>query len=201
MPYRRILRSSVVALILLFSSGISYSQPESDLTQIYPTKGFCHIAGISTLTGITTQNFISSTVGFSFSNLYKFNQHYSAGAGFGFDFYGLDQSVAVVTPFYAEVRMDILGAREISPFVAVRGGYATAVASEQIGTRHRGGAMFDASAGMRVYLKANRALNFGLGYRLQNVQEEHTSQFDILEQIKTNFVFNRFQARVSFQFH
>ena len=51
--------------------------------------------------------------------------------------------------------MDILGAREISPFVAVRGGYATAVASEQIGTRHRGGAMFDASAGMRVYLKAN----------------------------------------------
>lgn len=191
-------RSRTVLAVLLF---FIFKAPAFSQGVEYQSKGFHHIASFSTLTGITTTEHVTTTVGFAISNLYRINPHFAAGAGVGLDFYGLQSGVGVLTPFFAEGRVDFLGNREITPFGAIRAGYATALQSPTPDLIVQGGVMLDAIAGVRVYLTDSRALNFGVGYRMQDLIEDFANPFDATSRIKTDARFSRFQVRIGLLFH
>ena len=83
------------------------------------------------------------------------------GGGVSFE-YVRDAAVALV-PIYADARIDIpLHGRSIKPFVDAKIGYAAGQLD---------GFYFAPTIGVRVPVKFVKAMNFGLGYKLQKIQD------------------------------
>lgn len=109
--------------------------------------------------GDTSEDFDRFTL--STTHGYQLDDMFFVGAGLSFE-YVRDAAVALV-PIYADVRMDIpLRSRNIKPFVDAKVGYAAGQLD---------GFYFAPTVGVRVPVRFVQAMNFGLGYKLQKIQD------------------------------
>lgn len=113
--------------------------------------------------GDTSEDFDRFTL--STTHGYQLDDMFFVGAGLSFE-YVRDAAVALV-PIYADVRMDIpLRSRSIKPFVDAKVGYAAGQLD---------GFYFAPTVGVRVPVRFVQAMNFGLGYKLQKIQDAGTN--------------------------
>ena len=113
--------------------------------------------------GETSENFDRFTL--STTHGYQLDDMFFVGAGLSLE-YVRDAAVALV-PIYADVRMDIpLRSRSIKPFVDAKVGYAAGQLD---------GFYFAPTVGVRVPVRFVQAMNFGLGYKLQKIQDAGTN--------------------------
>ena len=113
--------------------------------------------------GDTSEDFDRFTL--STTHGYQLDDMFFVGAGLSFE-YVRDAAVALV-PIYADVRMDIpLRSRNIKPFVDAKVGYAAGQLD---------GFYFAPTVGVRVPVRFVQAMNFGLGYKLQKIQDAGTN--------------------------
>ena len=113
--------------------------------------------------GETSEDFDRFTI--STTHGYQLDDLFFVGAGISFE-YVRDLAVALV-PIYADVRMDVpLHSRNIKPFVDAKIGYAAGQVD---------GFYFAPTIGVRVPVKFVQAMNFGLGYKLQKIQDAGTN--------------------------
>lgn len=113
--------------------------------------------------GETSENFDRFTL--STTHGYQLDDMFFVGAGVSFE-YVRDVALALV-PIYADVRMDIpLRSRSIKPFVDAKVGYAAGQVD---------GFYFAPTVGVRVPVRFVQAMNFGLGYKLQKIQDAGTN--------------------------
>lgn len=113
--------------------------------------------------GETSENFDRFTL--STTHGYQLDDMFFVGAGVSFE-YVRDAALALV-PIYADVRMDIpLRSRSIKPFVDAKVGYAAGQVD---------GFYFAPTVGVRVPVRFVQAMNFGLGYKLQKIQDAGTN--------------------------
>ena len=92
---------------------------------------------------------------------YQLDDMFFVGAGVSFE-YVRDAAVGLV-PIYADVRMDVpLSSRNIKTFVDAKIGYAAGELD---------GFYFAPTIGVRVPVNFVKAMNFGLGYKLQKIQD------------------------------
>jgi len=113
--------------------------------------------------GETSENFDRFTL--STTHGYQIDDMFFVGAGVSFE-YVRDAALALV-PIYADVRMDIpLRSRSIKPFVDAKVGYAAGQVD---------GFYFAPTVGVRVPVRFVQAMNFGLGYKLQKIQDAGTN--------------------------
>ncbi len=113
--------------------------------------------------GDKSENFDRYTL--SITHGYQLDDMFFVGGGVSFE-YVRDAAVALV-PIYADARIDIpLHGRSIKPFVDAKIGYAAGQLD---------GFYFAPTIGVRVPVKFVKAMNFGLGYKLQKIQDAGTN--------------------------
>ena len=113
--------------------------------------------------GETSENFDRFTL--STTHGYQIDDLFFVGGGVSFE-YVRDAAVALV-PIYADARIDIpLHGRSIKPFVDAKIGYAAGQLD---------GFYFAPTIGVRVPVKFVKAMNFGLGYKLQKNHDAGTN--------------------------
>ena len=109
--------------------------------------------------GETSEDFDRFTL--STTHGYQIDDLFFVGGGVSFE-YVRDAAIALV-PIYADARIDIpLHGRSIKPFVDAKIGYAAGQLD---------GFYFAPTIGVRVPVKFVKAMNFGLGYKLQKIQD------------------------------
>ena len=117
---------------------------------------------------------------FTFSNGYRFNEHWAAGAGVGFEVFDYN-----LFPLFAELRYTLWD-NKISPFVVVKGGYSFSSSKathydnlylnwspyyvNNADLRQYGGLMFQPEIGVKVPLNENCDLLFTAAYRYQETK-------------------------------
>lgn len=130
---------------------------------------------------------------FTITNGYKFNEHWAAGAGVGFEIFDYN-----LFPLFAELRYTVWD-NKISPFVVLKGGYSfTSFNSKHyddlylnwspyylnnVELRHYGGLMFHPEIGVKVPLNENNDLMFSAAYCYQKTKsvarkDADNGQFD-----------------------
>lgn len=113
--------------------------------------------------GDTSKDFDRFTL--STTHGYQLDDMFFVGAGVSFEY--VRDLAASLVPIYADVRMDMpLRSRNIKPYVDAKIGYAAG----QID-----GFYFAPTIGIRVPVKFVKAMNFGLGYKLQKIQDAGTN--------------------------
>ena len=113
--------------------------------------------------GETSEDFDRFTL--STTHGYQIDDLFFVGGGVSFE-YVRDAAVALV-PIYADARIDIpLHGRSIKPFVDAKIGYAAGQLD---------GFYFAPTIGVRVPVKFVKAMNFGLGYKLQKNHDAGTN--------------------------
>lgn len=122
------------------------------------------------------------------TNGYIFNEHWAAGAGFGFEIFNNN-----LFPLFAELRYTLWD-HKISPFVVFKGGYSFASFKAKhydelylnwspyytTDTRFRqyGGFMFHPEVGVKVPLNENSDLLFTAAYRYQKTKSIAKKDYD-----------------------
>lgn len=92
---------------------------------------------------------------------YQLDDMFFIGAGVSFEY--VRDVAASLVPIYADVRMDMpLRGKSIKPFVDAKIGYAAGELD---------GFYFAPTLGIRVPVRFVNAMNFGLGYKLQKLQD------------------------------
>ena len=113
--------------------------------------------------GDKSENFDRYTL--STTHGYQLDDMFFVGAGVSFEY--VRDIAASLVPIYADVRMDIpLQSRSIKPFVDAKIGYAAGEVD---------GFYFAPTIGVRVPVRFVKAMNFGLGYKLQKIQDAGTN--------------------------
>lgn len=91
---------------------------------------------------------------------YQIDDMFFMGAGVSFEY--VSDTGAALVPIYGDVRIDIpVGSHRVKPFVDAKIGYAAGKIFD--------GFYFAPTVGVRVPVGFVKALNFGLGYKLQKV--------------------------------
>ncbi len=128
-------------------------------------QGYRGFTDLSYALGVGDNSKDFDRFGLSTTHGYQIDDMFFVGAGLGFE-YVRDAAVALV-PIYADVRMDIpLRSSSVKPFVDAKIGYAAG----QVDGFH-----FAPTVGVRVPVRFVQAMNFGIGYRLQKLQDAHTN--------------------------
>lgn len=173
-------------------------------------KGFYSIMQISLLMGNTqftdkrtcvTPNSIASSYyypynrtsltvapAFTITNGYRFDKHWAAGAGVGFEIFDHN-----LFPLFAEIRYTLWDDK-ISPFVVVKGGYSFGDFSlkhyadlylnwspyyiNDAGLRNYGGLMFNPEIGVKLPLNENTDLMISAAYRYQKTKSVVRKDYD-----------------------
>lgn len=139
------------------------------------------------------RNTMAVAPSFTISGGHMFNEHWAAGAGVGFEVFDHN-----LFPLFAELRYTLWD-HKISPFMAVKGGYAfggfktihydelylswTPYYINDAELRHYGGLMFHPEIGVKLPLNENCDLMFTAAYRVQKTKsvakkEYENDQFD-----------------------
>ena len=159
-----------------------------------------------------TRSGLSVAPSFTITSGYIFNQHWATGAGVGFEIFDYN-----LFPLFAELRYTLWD-NKMSPFVAVKGGYAfgnfkakhfdelslnwAPYMVNDVTLRHYGGFMFHPEIGVKVPLNENSDLLFTAAYRYQKTKslakkEYGNGQFDEWEH---NEDFNRLSFSIAIMF-
>jgi hypothetical protein len=166
-------------------------------------KGFYNIMHVSLLLGSSqftdrqnnsyTRSPLNISPSFTITNGYLFNEHWTGGAGVGFEIFDYN-----LFPLFAELRYTLWD-HKISPFVVLKGGYSIANLKAKhydelylnwppynindTRLRNYGGFMVHPEVGVKVPLNENSDLLFTVAYRYQKTKsvarKEYTNgQFD-----------------------
>jgi hypothetical protein len=140
-----------------------------------------------------TRNDLNVVPSFTITNGYRFDKHWAAGAGVGFEIFDYN-----LFPLFAELRYTLWD-NKISPFMVVKGGYSVAGFKSKhydnlylnwspynindAELRNYGGLMFQPEIGVKVPLNENSDLLFTAGYRYQKTKsvvrkDYNNNQFD-----------------------
>ena len=127
-----------------------------------------------------TSTKMSLAPSFTITNGYMFNNHWTAGAGVGFEIFDHN-----LFPLFAEVRYTLWDSK-ISPFVTMKGGYSfgnfkakhyddlylnwSPYYVNDASLRHYGGIMLNPEIGVKVPLNENCDLLFTVAYRHQKTK-------------------------------
>jgi len=127
-----------------------------------------------------THNSLTVVPSFTVSAGHRFDKHWAAGAGLGFEIF--DQNLF---PLFAELRYTLWDNR-ISPFIVVKSGYSfgnfkskhyddlylswTPYYVNDAGLRNYGGFMFHPEVGVKVPVNYNTDLMFTAAYRYQKTK-------------------------------
>ena len=125
---------------------------------------------------------------FTITNGYRFNEHWAAGAGVGYEVFDYN-----LFPLFAEIRYTVWD-NKISPFMVVKGGYSfgnfkskhyddlyldwSPYYLNNAGLRHYGGLMFQPEIGVKVPLSENSDLLFTAAYRFQETKTVARKDYD-----------------------
>ncbi len=125
---------------------------------------------------------------FTITNGYKFNKHWAAGAGVGFEILNYN-----LFPLYAELRYTLWD-HKISPFMVLKSGYSFAgfkarhfddlyldwppYYTNDARLRHHGGFMLHPEIGVKVPLNENSDLLFTAAYRYQKTKSVARKEYD-----------------------
>ena len=141
----------------------------------------------------TTRTRLAVAPSFTFTNGYRFNEHWAAGAGVGFEVFDYN-----LFPLFGELRYTLWD-NKISPFIVVKGGYSFSSSKathydnlylnwspfyvNDADLRQYGGLMFQPEIGVKVPLNENCDLMFSAAYRYQETKsvarKDYTAgQFD-----------------------
>lgn len=144
-------------------------------------------------TNTFTRSVLTAAPSFTMTNGYMFNDHWAVGAGIGFEVFDHN-----LFPLFAELRYTLWDT-EISPFAAMKGGYAfgnfkmkqhedlyvewAPYHVTDAGLRHYGGLMLNPEIGIKVPLNKNSDLLVSAAYRHQKTRsvirkDYDTNQFD-----------------------
>ena len=108
---------------------------------------------------------------------YIFNYNFCTGAGMGYDKW----DTLSLMPFFVDLRVNLMK-KAITPFLFADAGYALGW-SKTVKGSDKGGMMFNAGVGAKLVLEKSVALNFSLGYKLQNIRSKdktnHIKQTDL----------------------
>lgn len=127
-----------------------------------------------------TRTALAVAPSFTITNGYRFNNHWAAGAGVGYEIFDHN-----LFPLFAELRYTLWD-HTISPFVAVKGGYSfggfkakhydefylnwSPYYITDIRLRHYGGLMVHPEAGVKIPLSPNSDLLITAAYRYQKIK-------------------------------
>jgi hypothetical protein len=139
-------------------------------------------------TNPNTHNSLAVAPSFTITNGYRFNAHWAAGAGIGYEVFDSN-----LFPLFAEIRYTWWD-NKISPFVVVKGGYSfssfklkhyddlyldwTPYYLNNAGLRQYGGFMFHPEIGVKVPLNENSDLLFSAAYRYQKTKAIARKDYD-----------------------
>lgn len=104
---------------------------------------------------------------FSTSHGYQFNPFFYLGAGAALNYY-YDSEIASV-PLFVNPRLTLPTGGPVSPFLDLKIGYTVSEYVE--------GFYFSPSIGARFDLKNSNAINFSLGYTMQNVEADYYNYY------------------------
>lgn len=208
------MKKSTIIILSLFLTMGSFAQFNKDnnnnLNNIgfdkRKEKGYYSNMQISLLLGNSTYSMYASNYSylytstkmslapsFTITNGYMFNNHWTAGAGVGFEIFDHN-----LFPLFAEVRYTLWDSK-ISPFVTMKGGYSfgnfkakhyddlylnwSPYYVNDASLRHYGGIMLNPEIGVKVPLNENCDLLFTVAYRHQKTKsiakkDYESSQFD-----------------------
>jgi len=125
---------------------------------------------------------------FTITNGYRFDKHWAAGAGVGYEVFDYN-----LFPLFAEIRYTVWD-NKISPFMVVKGGYSfgnfkskhyddlylnwSPYYLNNAELRHYGGLMFQPEIGVKVPLSENSDLLFTAAYRFQETKTIARKDYD-----------------------
>lgn len=159
-----------------------------------------------------TRTDLSVAPSFTITNGYRFNEHWAAGAGVGFEVFDYN-----LFPLFAEVRYTVWDTK-ISPFMVLKGGYSfssfkskhydnlylnwTPFYVNNADLRQYGGLMIQPEIGVKVPLNENCDVLFSAAYRYQETKSvarrvSDGDQFDEWEHNEDN---NRLSFGVAIMF-
>ena len=142
-------------MTLLFASLLTTTAFAQDAKSYRGFTDFNYTLGV----GEASEDFDRFTL--STTHGYQIDDIFFVGAGVSLE-YVRDIAEALV-PIYVDARVDIpLQSRNIKPFVDTKVGYAAGEID---------GFYFAPTIGIRVPVKFVKAMNFGLGYKLQKLQD------------------------------
>lgn len=126
---------------------------------------------------------------FTMASGYMFNNHWTAGAGVGFEIFDHN-----LFPLFAEVRYTLWDSK-ISPFFAIKGGYSfgnfkaknheelylnwSPYYFNDVSLRHYGGIMVNPEIGVKMPLNENSDLMFTVAYRHQKTKSIVRRDYDL----------------------
>jgi hypothetical protein len=135
-----------------------------------------------------TRNKMTISPSVTITNGYKFNKHWAAGAGVGFEIFD-----HFLFPLFAELRYTLWNGK-ISPFLNMKGGHAFGNLKQKhydhlnlnwspyhvddAGLRHYGGLMLHPEIGVKVPLDKNDDLLLTVAYRVQKTKSVARKDYD-----------------------
>lgn len=135
-----------------------------------------------------TRNSLTVAPSFTITNGYRFNQHWAAGAGIGYEVFDHN-----LFPVFAELRYTVWD-NKISPFFTIKSGYSfgnlkakhyddlylnwSPYFLNDVDLRNYGGFMFHPEVGVKVPLNENSDLMFTAAYRYQKTKSVARRDYD-----------------------
>jgi len=132
---------------------------------------------------------------------YRFNDHFSMGIGAG-----MTAMSYLIFPIFADFRVTFLK-DNLSPVLAVKGGYAFANSKKEIfqetyngDYKNMGGGMFNPEIGFKVTMTERADFILTIGYWYQHVKSEIKSKYGYYQTHTRTSDLNRLSFSVSFLF-
>jgi len=177
---------NIMQVGLLFGSNqIIERIPDYSLYNIYSSS---YIATPMLYYYPNSRNILTVAPSFTITNGYRFNKHWAAGAGIGYEVFAYN-----LYPLFAEVRYTLWD-NKISPFFAIKGGYSFGglkakhydqlyldwppYSIDSAELRHNGGFMVHPEIGVKVPLNENCDLLFSAAYRYQKIKSVARKKYD-----------------------
>jgi hypothetical protein len=188
-----------IALCLLASSSLWAQHPSANSS----SHGYFNLTQLSFL--IAEENDLSpikSNMAPSVVNIngYRFNEHVSLGVGVG-----ITAMSYVIVPVFADFRATLVKGN-LSPVVALKGGYAFANSKKKIFNEYygeftnSGGAMVNPEVGFKVMMSERIDFMMTIGYWYQHVESEITNTGGYYQKQNRISDLNRLSFSVSFLF-
>lgn len=148
------------------------NKKDTDTTQI-KQSGFTNITEINF--GPLTGQFSSGyAFGIQTINGYLFNPNFSLGFGIGIDGNEWDTFI----PLFADFRVNFLKTK-VTPFLSTDIGYSMHTMNDKSGQIYTSGLLVNPNFGIKVFVSTKTALNFSIGYRIQEVDHLSYTQYKI----------------------
>ena len=166
-PIYSILKKDV--FMILYENGTKevFETQEINYEVKHESKKELDQKGLSNITELHATTRLVLPARFFIQNVtgYQFDSRLFTGIGVGLNYNFDRRNPGIAIPLFADIRFDFLESGT-SPYVSMAGGYSF-IRYSRDSDYTRGGLFFNPSIGLKVSASKNVALNFGIGYRIQ----------------------------------